>query len=734
MTRYLLILLLCVESLAVTPTQRVLLMSGNKAKSLSLTDYYLLYDDFSIVTAAGSVNATQPTYNHTTNSVGGPRTVTDTESKLSVTSSNTLYFSGGKASPAMSDPSLWYAGQTRVAGKTLICSASSANNLGLYTGWTTATSGSVSNDTLRLSNIGLDVRIANVSVSIGSYSLYSSVTTYETLRSIGSFEFFKSGTYPVLVWISKLSTSETLYPNINNWSGITFSTLARIPRALYIPSPLISDSFTRADGAIGSTDGLGHLEQNGGGSLPYIPNTDWAIVSNKAWMTNATQTNGILINTNLSTANALIDVAFSRGALGFCAGIIANYDVATGTNYLRAYYDGNGVANVDAYVNGNKTNYITGAITYADNATLRLITVPSSGEVRCYYNNAIVGSAKTSGVWPGFTNFTSCGLFSTSTNASFTNFVVWARGNEGQYAGLDNLGPVYSIDAITPPSGFVLSEPDHNDSFLSNSVITLSSMVIKGTGDITNVSYYANSNLLVSVSSAPFASSFTTNAGTYYIHATCMDTYGLSDTTSVATITVTNGAAPTYLVEEDCEGTGTPAGWTDFGGGTVDWDYTTTVLEGSHSLYMTYSASKTGTQFDFADKGEVWIKLKFRMNLLPGAGRTVLEICNGATPLVYLQIRSTGILRMYGPDLADTVDAMAINTDYFIWFHHKKGSGDGMSEVSFSATDSRPTTGNAYATVTSQTQASDSNRLILSIGGTGVNPIWDLIQLDDAAW
>jgi hypothetical protein len=39
------------------------------------------------------------------------------------------------------------------------------------------------------------------------------------------------------------------------------------------------------------------------------------------------------------------------------------------------------------------------------------------------------------------------------------------------------------------------------------------------------------------------------------------------------------------LVNEDCEGIGTPSGWTDLVG-TPNWDYTTTPLDGSQSLYL----------------------------------------------------------------------------------------------------------------------------------------------------
>ena len=40
---------------------------------------------------------------------------------------------------------------------------------------------------------------------------------------------------------------------------------------------------------------------------------------------------------------------------------------------------------------------------------------------------------------------------------------------------------------------------------------------------------------------------------------------------------------PAYSLNEDAEGTGTPSGWVDVGPG-VNWDYTTTILEGAGSF------------------------------------------------------------------------------------------------------------------------------------------------------
>lgn len=135
-----------------------------------------------------------------------------------------------------------------------------------------------------------------------------------------------------------------------------------------------------------------------------------------------------------STANVVADTSFTGSTSP--SGVVLNYDGATGTNLLTSYFDGNGNVKVDQVVNGNATNLISGAVTYVANARLLTVSAPSEGQVRVYYNNSFVNSS--TGIWPGFTNFTQHGLYSQGSG-SFTNFANFARGTEGQYSIIDTL-------------------------------------------------------------------------------------------------------------------------------------------------------------------------------------------------------------------------------------------------------------------------------------------------------
>ena len=62
---------------------------------------WILRDEFNTALSAGSVHGT------TSEPSGHTRTVKDTENKISIADGK-LTFSGGKASPAVGDPAIWY--------------------------------------------------------------------------------------------------------------------------------------------------------------------------------------------------------------------------------------------------------------------------------------------------------------------------------------------------------------------------------------------------------------------------------------------------------------------------------------------------------------------------------------------------------------------------------------------------------------------------------------------------
>jgi len=255
---------------------------------------YLLRDIFDYALAAGSVNNTP--------AVPGPglRTVTDTESKLSL-SGGQLSISGGKASPAWGDPGLWYEARSRTAGRLLLATLAAADvTNSMEAGWDTAQSGALSANALR---IATDLIYPYSSGAAGpALASVADGTTYYlavVLRATGALCFIKGGAFTnwTLLWPGAADSTATLYPGLANYNAALTANNLRIPRRLWLPVPLASDSFNRADGALGSTDGQGHAEGNGGSGLAWTHDVGaWAVSSNKAV---GTPTQGAEILTNL---------------------------------------------------------------------------------------------------------------------------------------------------------------------------------------------------------------------------------------------------------------------------------------------------------------------------------------------------------------------------------------------------------------------------------------------------
>lgn len=157
-------------------------------------------------------------------------------------------------------------------------------------------------------------------------------------------------------------------------------------------------------------------------------------------------------------------------------------------------------------------------------------------------------------------------------------------------------------------------------------------------------------------------------------------------------------AAASYdLVEENCEGTGTPSGWTN--SGSPNWDYTTVVLQGTESVLCSSGASSYKT---FTGNTTVHAYCKFRIpTSLPGSTSTFLAIRDsGGSALALMRVNATGNLGVFanGSDSASfTVDAISANTDYHAWLTFTSA---GTCSIAFSTDGTKPTSGNAYTSKT----------------------------------
>lgn len=210
---------------------------------------FSLEDQFTTDRTAGAVNGSSA------EPLGGTRTAINTSSKITI-SSGKLNFATG----ATVNDGVWYPAQARANGKVLVGSITPSNTNGdVVFGWDSNQTGLI-NDAVKFAAAGVLQVIPNggTAITVGSYT----ATTYQVagvLRSAGVYWFIKGGTYTqwTLLYATTAGTGDG-YPAIQAGSTTSIFTAdnIRIPTTTWLPTPLVYDSFSRADGALGSTENL----------------------------------------------------------------------------------------------------------------------------------------------------------------------------------------------------------------------------------------------------------------------------------------------------------------------------------------------------------------------------------------------------------------------------------------------------------------------------------------------
>jgi hypothetical protein len=381
---------------------------------------FALADEFTTNRAAGAVNGTaaEPT--------GGNRTVTDTGSKLTI-GSGTATSSGATGN---NNPMLVYTSSyVRAAGKALLASLTikaSGSNEHLF-GWSSTSNGTTHTHRFyQTSGTGLtyfngSVRLVGALTGAGTYQVAL------VLRATGCFFFIKGGsqfTDWTLVWIDKTSSSASpMYVSWNDWVGASAASFdkIRIPTTLLTIAPLASDAFTRADGSLGNTGGGGSEEAGGSGLAWTSQAGTWGIATNKAACSALAGSVGIA-TVPCGTTNIMAEVVATRA--GGTSGLCLRYTDAN--NYIKAVHNGTNLQVIEV-VAGTPNTLINAAATYG--AAFRMLISMNGNKVRAYYNEAAVGAEVTTAVTTGNAH----GLFTDDTGATFDNFVVFAKGNGGEY-------------------------------------------------------------------------------------------------------------------------------------------------------------------------------------------------------------------------------------------------------------------------------------------------------------
>lgn len=188
--------------------------------------------------------------------------------------------------------------------------------------------------------------------------------------------------------------------------------------------------------------------------------------------------------------------------------------------------------------------------------------------------------------------------------------------------------------------------------------------------------------------------------------------------------------APTYLVNQNFEGTGYDNGetWTESGTGIVNEDYTGVVLEGAQSLRISMASQNCKTITEFAAQDEVWVYFLLHPVALRPSDNTYVMWMNTNQSLANLVVDGTGQLVANSDHSTNTISTVTNGGTYHVWYHYKKGSGgDAVFGVAFSIDGTRPTSGNNFAEYTTSARTSQVTALELGDFPTGNNATYELI-------
>lgn len=141
-------------------------------------------------------------------------------------------------------------------------------------------------------------------------------------------------------------------------------------------------------------------------------------------------------------------------------------------------------------------------------------------------------------------------------------------------------------------------------------------------------------------------------------------------------------AVASYLLSENFEGTGIPAGWTAT---TVNWDYTTSPLEGAQSMTPS-SVTDYGAYVLSADQATLDVYFQMRVDVISTNSwqKFFRLLDSGAAEIMYAELQQAGT-GIYVNGVSATTISFA--TNYHVWVHHVAGS---RIDFYISTTDTKP--------------------------------------------
>lgn len=374
----------------------------------------------------------------------GAVTVTDTSSLLSVADGEAIVASGGTTnSPNLVST----ASLSRVKGRIVSLKSTNGNAGGLLAGWSSIGGGTLYTHRLN-PNSGTALRVTPGFATVGTLINDAVYWFCVILRASGAYYFVRGGNYGYwcLVWVESADTSANLYPAWSNYlsPGKRMDDFI-VPDVLWWPEAQASDSFTRSNGALGTSN-----DYEGGSAAAWASDLGTGeVISNAAGFTALSGGVGIATIEGNDT-DLILSAALTRSAGN--VGVVIRYTDAN--NYIRAYHDGTNVK-IDKVVAGSTTAVVSTAVAYS--AGTHLVISMNKTDIRATYNNTQVTAGATVSD-AALQTGTRVGIYSTDTGNRVDNFASWAFGTAGEYDLLETYAQITSSKTYLACDGDSLTQ------------------------------------------------------------------------------------------------------------------------------------------------------------------------------------------------------------------------------------------------------------------------------------
>jgi hypothetical protein len=184
-------------------------------------------------------------------------------------------------------------------------------------------------------------------------------------------------------------------------------------------------------------------------------------------------------------------------------------------------------------------------------------------------------------------------------------------------------------------------------------------------------------------------------------------------------------AAPSLDIDENCEGTGAPAGWTLLSG-AANWDYSASPITGAESVQL--GSSGGSTYYAVADSDYREVIFAFRTgSILSGTRRLVVLATSEAAEVCSARVNGTGNLIVFanGVESTPTTDAISGGTPYYIRLIFQDS---GTCSVEFSSSLSFAGSGTKYASTPGGTTTTLARVHLGWSSGSNSNGVYDAIR------